>query len=402
MTHKYTTGQRYFFDINLPVFHPPRAQYAGNFDEHFIQGTVADFERRFALRIYEDISNASPHWKMLKNERNRFPSHIQLSPSSGISAIPFGALVGLAADHYKSASDLYYTSIQEINANMWVIQHAREVKTLIVEPKQLTPESDAVRNYFRLLLANYDHFNSDQSALRRFRKEMIEALSLAKMAFETVDLRMAQELYHESLTHCAFACHFLTDCFSAGHMRTPRRAAVKACTKIYGGDMFDLAMFLPNVPLFMRKDELIGALYSMVSHDIDSKNGLFVESKHPETQERVRYQAKGDGFIKENRDGLLVANKAVSCALLAIYQMRFFGRCDYNPQIGHFDVPDSPEQYIPTMLPENPSGAIFPTSENSVDGFLWQNTTEERAKTGEIGVIHLARKIRSMSPILTE
>ncbi|MBL9006101.1 MAG: hypothetical protein JNJ46_17745 [Myxococcales bacterium] len=396
MSDKYTSGTMYEFDFQLPVFHPPRALYAGNFDEHFIQATVTDGNGSFIRQIYENLDSASPHWKLLKNNESRFPFYINLSKSSETVAIPFGALVGLAADHYESSEDLYYTSNRELNANMWVVKHALEIEKLLREPKHFTPEMDAVRRYFRLLLSNYDHFNNDLGALKRFRKEMAKALSVAKDSFNTRDLAAAQELYHQSLVYCAFACHFLTDCFSAGHMRTPRRNVVKACTKIYGHDTFDLSIVLSAVPIFIRKDELIGALYALAAHDIDSRNGLIVDSFHPENQEKVRYIAKGDGFIKESKDGIWLANKSVQCALLAIYQMRFFGRCDYSPETGSGGGPDNPELYIPTVWSGNVPSPLFSTDDASVDGLLWQVTSEERKKTSQYGVLKLAIRLYSL------
>ena len=399
MSDKYTSGTTYEFDFKLPVFHPPRALYAGNFDEHFIQATVTDGNRSFMRQIYESPDSASPHWKLLKNNQERFPFYINLSRNSKTAAIPFGALVGLTADHYESSEDLYYSSNREINANMWVVNHAREIKKLLLEPKHFTPEMDAVQRYFRLLLSNYDHFNNDHGALKRFRKEMAKALSVAKDSFNTPDLVAAQELYHQSLAYCAFACHFLTDCFSAGHMRTPRRNVVKACTKIYGSDTFDLSIVLSAVPIFIRKDELVGALYAMTAHDIDSKSGLIVDSVHPETQEKVRFAAKGDGFIKGNKDGVWVANKSVQCALLAVYQMRFFGRCDYSPENGSGGGADNPELYIPTIWSGNAPGPLYSTDDTNVDGLLWQVTSEERKKTSQYGVLMLVRKLYSLSPM---
>ncbi|KAB2569534.1 hypothetical protein DBV05_g11793 [Lasiodiplodia theobromae] len=72
-------------------------------------------------------------------------------------------------------------------------------------------------DYLLLSLCNWDHFGED--AVKAYKAGHSAALSQAKVAHgsgNVIDLRRAYFLE-------AFAAHFLTDLFSSGHMRTPRR-----------------------------------------------------------------------------------------------------------------------------------------------------------------------------------
>lgn len=70
--------------------------------------------------------------------------------------------------------------------------------------------------YLDVVKANYDHFG--ESAMIAYETGHTLALEMALSAHETWDASRLETAYAIN----AFACHFLSDRFSAGHMRTPR------------------------------------------------------------------------------------------------------------------------------------------------------------------------------------
>lgn len=114
-----------------------------------------------------------------------------------------------------------------------------------------------------------------------------------------------------AFTQELFACHFLTDLFASGHMRTPRRALVN-----YVSGLGDEA----KLHVGIRAGFLAQAM-----HDEDNEHGLWVESdEYPwsdNPKENKAWKAYGDhGYLAEKN----AANKAkilevVEAALLSIY-----------------------------------------------------------------------------------
>lgn len=104
--------------------------------------------------------------------------------------------------------------------------------------------------YIKLARNNFDHFG--QNAITAYQAGHAVALHEALLARETRDLAHLQNAYAMN----AFACHFLSDIFSAGHIRVPRVALALRVTP-------DLASFL-----------LVKAM-----HDEDNQLGVEVMSE---------------------------------------------------------------------------------------------------------------------------
>lgn len=377
------TESRHVFDISLPVFHPPRHLYAGNFYDHYSESV--DFGPRFseagAARMrWEDAK----HLSALTREQAH-PFYLKLKCGS---AIPFAACVGFAADHFLKPLDLYYSTNEDLNAHAWVMTKAYDIPALLDKSIANTPKGNAAHEYFTGLLGNLDHFNDDGSAVRRFKAELAHGLDAAKMAHREDDLRLAQDHYHRSLVHCAFACHFLTDCFSAGHLRTPRRAILSACEAIYGNDPMPavhLTLLLAtggDVPC--SSAQFIAALYALAAHNFDSSVGVRVQVDHGGSA--VRYTAKGDGHTTADPIGLACAQKAVALARLAIFQTRFWGRCDYT--YGHADDPTT---LVPRVIDDAEAPILM--KNGALAGWLWEQTAADRKPT-TFRLLKLARALR--------
>jgi len=101
-------------------------------------------------------------------------------------------------------------------------------------------------------------------------------------------------LLHEAFSMDAFACHFLTDSFASGHIRTPRVELGKGTR--------------------LGKD---GHLLCMYMHDEDNKYGLRVTNKRGD-----KWIAYGDGMLlkEESRDNLEIVAEAVQKSVDQVYQ----------------------------------------------------------------------------------
>lgn len=133
------------------------------------------------------------------------------------------------------------------------------------------------RRYLALASQNYCHFGSPDPA--RIRNEALElyrgyhdlALSRARTSGNDGDA------FTLAVVTDAFACHFLTDLFASGHMRTPRRAL---------GERFGVLRGSLNM--------------SKQMHDEDNLYGLWC-TVTATTNPRVVWRAFGDGQLLDAR-----------------------------------------------------------------------------------------------------
>jgi hypothetical protein len=110
--------------------------------------------------------------------------------------------------------------------------------------------------YLQLAQTDYDHFNNNASIAYETGHDL--AVAEAIKAHDANDVKLLEKAYVMN----AFASHFLSDRFSAGHMRTPR-----------------LTLDLHVTPA------VVGALLSHYMHDEESTHGLHV------------YNARGNKWV---------------------------------------------------------------------------------------------------------
>lgn len=126
-------------------------------------------------------------------------------------------------------------------------------------------------NYIKLAEVNFDHFAPD--SLIAYKTGHRYALETAYQAYkkkESGQLDEANKLLELAYEQNAFANHYLTDSFSAGHMRTPRRAIARE-------------ILLPAA---------LNLLIANLMHNEDNKNGLNVVNA-----EGTSWFAYGDGYL---------------------------------------------------------------------------------------------------------
>ncbi len=113
--------------------------------------------------------------------------------------------------------------------------------------------------YIQLAQMNFDHFKGE--ALIAFNAGFKKALATAKEAWFEKEPVKKEALLVEAISQVLFACHFLTDLFSAGHLRTPRK------------EMWDI---ITNQGIFAGSP--VAGLLAMKMHGEDNAYGLYVTS----------------------------------------------------------------------------------------------------------------------------
>lgn len=126
-------------------------------------------------------------------------------------------------------------------------------------------------NYIKLAQVNFDHFAPDSLiAYQTGHRYALETAMESYQKKEAGDIDGANKLLELAYAQNAFANHYLTDSFSAGHMRTPRR---------------DIAREV-NLPAALN------LLLANLMHGEDNRMGINVVNA-----EGMSWVAYGDGYL---------------------------------------------------------------------------------------------------------
>lgn len=164
-----------------------------------------------------------------------------------------------------------------------------------------TPENGYTTTYpgyVGLVLTNWDHFGT--SAHTAYAAGHTAALRVAASGTKAEDLKLAYAMN-------AFADHFLEDAFSAGHLRTPRRALHDQVMDLEKGGLSGLSVcHLPTADLC-----------ASLMHDEDSALGLEVENLEGE-----HWTCYGDDYLfdKVGNDTLRLCVNAIQRSVDEVYE----------------------------------------------------------------------------------
>lgn len=173
--------------------------------------------------------------------------------------------------------------------------------------------------YLLLATKNFDHFGAD--AVTAYRHMHAYAIRVADNAGRTQsEPKLARHLLEQAYLINAFADHFLTDIFSSGHLRTPRRRLYDVVGATGPG-----GVSLPAVPNFPLGTWMSGML-SRFMHDEDCHQGLLVHNKRGDT-----WTAYGDKRLFDDvaKDNLRLVREAVQTSIDEVYNA--FVRKDPTP-----------------------------------------------------------------------
>ncbi len=192
--------------------------------------------------------------------------------------------------------------------------------------------------YLSLSETNFDHFGNDaKTAYRAGHEVALMTAAIAKKFYDDKNFKEWKKYFTRALTQELFACHFLTDLFSSGHMRVPRKEMVR-----------------------VLKNYKIAGLLALIMHNEDGENGLWVTSR----KYGERWLARGDGCFHDHGVELNKerAIEAVTNALNSIYEASVL---DFEKR-AKFDF----EDYIPTPLPANADmnpSPLFVVTDNKIN-----------------------------------
>ncbi|MBA3660339.1 MAG: hypothetical protein H0W64_01285 [Gammaproteobacteria bacterium] len=131
-------------------------------------------------------------------------------------------------------------------------------------------------NHLNLTTHNLDHFGTE--AFIAFTAGLSIAHSKAAAAKENDDKETRKALLTEALTYALFACHFLTDIYTAGHINVPQREILNAMN----GDE------LSSIPRLGSSTKIL-------------MSSLLVKQMHGECHEKpVKLKPKSQPYRKKN------------------------------------------------------------------------------------------------------
>ncbi len=154
---------------------------------------------------------------------------------------------------------------------------------------------------------NFDHFGAD--AVTAYKAGHRVALQTARLATIQTEDKERCRLIAEAFTQELFACHFLTDLFASGHVRTPRREIYNYVKSKIVEQLGEKAGDkLPGICL-------VAGFLAKSMHDEDNKAGLNVESL--KSEEDSKKDTTSPTFWKTHGDACYVKIKQVDRTRIA-------------------------------------------------------------------------------------
>ncbi|PCH55533.1 MAG: hypothetical protein COC15_04215 [Legionellales bacterium] len=205
--------------------------------------------------------------------------------------------------------------------------------------------------YMSLAKDNFDHFGDN--ARKAFRAGLnVARKTLDKRANEKDD-KIRGKLYKDAFCQLLFACHFLTDLFAAGHMRTPRRElrAIKGIGATTAG------------------------ILAKAMHDEENKSSLLVRSGG----NRDVRKAYGDkcAFLAEQEPNY---KEAIEVVKVVLNQLDEYAE---DPE-SKIEEKDSWDQYIPTPLTQEECEKLTQEEREKLDNKSYHHPLFKVAKGGEV------------------
>lgn len=186
--------------------------------------------------------------------------------------------------------------------------------------------------YLDLALKNFDHFGAE--AREAYRIGHLVALETATLAHQTDDVTKKYQLLTLALAQELFACHFLTDLFAAGHLRTPRKEVFNFMT---GQEDINAAPANLKDASFLTL--IASGSLAMKMHDEDGTKGLNV------TNRKEAWVAYGDGcyYDEGNKQNSSKVIEAVAASLYDIYLV-------FNGKHKTEELKDNFQEFLPTAI----------------------------------------------------
>lgn len=270
--------------------------------------------------------------------------------------LTFGEMVALAGDHFETYNEMVdLTGTAAGRAKIaWARWYALDLKKQNVrEPK--ADKNYVMERYYVLASRNWSHFSAGGDAWSHYVSWHSKAIADAFQSGQ----EGSESVWRRALTKEAFGDHFLTDMFSAGHVRVPRIAIRDWYAQHIPGDRLlrYMARFLYDrlpLPWYAHifsgraKDQIrenivrfggaairtvsVGDIVGVALHDYDGQGLRVVSDVDPDGKKRqggFPWLAVGDARLGKSRAGSttkLMATAAVITSLRDLERVRGVGR----------------------------------------------------------------------------
>jgi hypothetical protein len=276
----------------------------------------------------------------------------------------YGELVALSGDFYGSPGDLYWEKRSSIPW-LWESNDLSDIRAVFAEEINAIKEQQLqglrypdnnlafwwnAKAYVELALDNTHHFGWHN--LKAYCKYHEEALTFARQARDVYDLDRAKagELWGQALFSNAFADHFLTDAFAAGHVRVPRQEIIR--WSIDQKHSKELAGALSK--LLHDQDGHLKTLHG-AGHSLnrDDAEGLLVRNS---TGTIWRTRCDGQLFIKNGDDVPAVRQpvEAVAASVRELFKAYLYGQTPEEHYAATRFIP-FPHSDEPTLMQKFPA-----------------------------------------------
>ena len=219
--------------------------------------------------------------------------------------LSFGEIVAMAGDFFESIDQMETLSTNPFGRRQLAFARAKVTRSNL--PNDADAKKAVMDRYYSLAAKNLSHFSAGGSGQDAYERGHIAALKFAWISGQTGE----NAYYQQAVEAEAFSDHFLTDLFSAGHIRTPR-TDIK---QWYNDNGFSpgamktylvarLVLFIrraneSRIPFYVSDDMLtrqvgevldkeagpalnaftLGDLVSLAMHDYDNERGVHVVSQ---------------------------------------------------------------------------------------------------------------------------
>ncbi len=300
---------------------------------------------------------------------------INIGTDAAPQMLTYGEMVGVAGDWFKSVADMRTLAGSQDGRDQiwWALWKDMNPNGGTGEPVISQPLKDAVmENYFKLAADNVSHFSAGGTAQNTYKDNHKAA---CRKAYDA-GVQGSSAMFTEAQTIEAFGNHFLTDMFSAGHIRTPRQNiktwytgkfpnAIPNFITYMAAHMHDFLVSnhgtldalgqIPDQAAMEAKVRTMGGaaiqafslgdIVSLAAHNFDNSHGLNVISDANDTGAagQKAWNAMGDNNLSRSADTQSMAVAAVKASLQDLDKMRQGGMDDKasaggGAQIDQFDA----------------------------------------------------------------
>lgn len=203
---------------------------------------------------------------------------------------------------------------------------------------ELKDESFWHSPYFKLAFTNFDHFGEEARVAYLTGHKL--AIEFAKKAGLEKDPIEKRDLVKKALLHELFACHFLTDLFASGHVRTPRKEILNYLVETQtpkDGPVKDIRA-TPNLINISTVNLMVAGFFARKMHDEDNDKGVYV--KHQKADSKPWLSFGDNNYFKPlNNENAKQASDTMLAALKDLVLA-------YNQQETRLDK--NLNEYVPT------------------------------------------------------